>query len=300
MHALFDRPYLMLCLVSLFWGGNMVLGRAVIADLPPVTLAFARWAGALLLALPFAWKHLQSDWPAIRRSWPLLLTLGITGVGLYNTMAYNGLRHTQAINGLLMQSSTPIFAMLWVFALFGDRPTWRQMMGIALSTIGIIVIACHGKLADLLTLNLNSGDLWIIAGLVVYTFYMALVKKRPAMHGLSFFTVTCAIGALTQVLLYPLERAAGLVANFTPLAVLVMVYAMIFPGFLAYLFFNRSLELIGANRAAPFSHLTPVFGTILAVVFLGEQFALFHAVGIVLVGGGIIVASRAASRQSTS
>ena len=296
MHALFDRPYLMLCLVSLFWGGNMVLGRAVIADLPPVTLAFARWAGALLLALPFAWKHLQSDWPAIRRSWPLLLTLGITGVGLYNTMAYNGLRHTQAINGLLMQSSTPIFAMLWVFALFGDRPTWRQMMGIALSTIGIIVIACHGKLADLLTLNLNSGDLWIIAGLVVYTFYMALVKKRPAMHGLSFFTVTCAIGALTQVLLYPLERAAGLVANFTPLAVLVMVYAMIFPGFLAYLFFNRSLELIGANRAAPFSHLTPVFGTTLAVVFLGEQFALFHAVGIALVGSGIIVASHATSR----
>ena len=74
-----------------------------------------------------------------------------------------------------------------------------------------------------------------------------------------------------------------------------MVYTMIFPGLLAYLFFNRSLELIGANRAAPFSHLTPVFGTILAVVFLGEQFALFHAVGIALVGGGIIVASRAAS-----
>ena len=291
IRRLFDRPYLLLCLVGLFWGGNMVLGRAVIADLPPVTLAFARWSGAFVMVLPLAWPHLRRDWPLIRQSWPVLLLLGVTGVGLYNTMAYNGLRHTQAINGLLMQSSTPIFAMLWVFALHGDRPSVRQVLGIILSTIGIITIASHGKLADLLALNLNSGDLWIIAGLVVYTFYMALVKNRPAINGLSFFAVTCGIGAATQLLLFPLERAAGLTANFTPLAIAVMLYAMLFPGLLAYLFFNRALDLIGSNRAAPFSHLTPVFGTILAVAFLGEQFAGFHAAGIALVAGGIVVAS---------
>lgn len=297
MKRLFDRPYLLLCLVMFFWGTNMVLGRAFADDLPPVTIAFIRWAGASLLAVPLAWPHLRRDWPLIRRHWLQLTVLGVTGVGLYNTMAYTGLRHTEALNGLLMQSSTPVFAMVWTFALFAERPSWNQLLGIALSSLGILTIATRGDLTVLRSFQFNVGDLWILAGLAVYTYYMASLRRRPAIHWSSFLAVTCLIGALTQLPLFAFERAAGLTPNFTIATLLVLAYVIVFPAFLAYVFLNRSIEMIGANRSAPFSHLMPVFGASLAVIFLGEQFRLFHLLGFAMVVGGVVVASRRKSLQ---
>ncbi len=61
---------------------------------------------------------------------------------------------------------------------------------------------------------------------------------------------------------------------------------------MAYLCFNRGVELIGANRAGLFLHLMPVFGSVLAVLLLGERFQLFHAAGISLILTGIFLASR--------
>ena len=69
-------------------------------------------------------------------------------------------------------------------------------------------------------------------------------------------------------------------------------FVSVFPSLLGYLFLNRGIELIGANRAAPFIHLVPVFGSVLAIVLLGEQFQLYHAVGYGLVFTGITVATK--------
>lgn len=70
-----------------------------------------------------------------------------------------------------------------------------------------------------------------------------------------------------------------------------MAYIAVLPSFVAYLFFNRGIELIGAARAGQSWHLMPVFGSLLAVLFLGEKFYLYHAVGIALIAGGIVLAS---------
>jgi drug/metabolite transporter (DMT)-like permease len=70
-----------------------------------------------------------------------------------------------------------------------------------------------------------------------------------------------------------------------------LAYVAVFPSFLAYLFFNRGVELLGASRAGHFMHLMPVFGSVLAVALLGEAFHGFHAVGVALIGAGISLAS---------
>jgi len=145
-----DQPYLLLSLTSLFWAGNTVLGRFVVGHIPPMTLAFGRWAGAFLILLPFAAGHLRHDWPIIRKHAGMMTLLAFTGFSAYNTMAYYGLQYTTAINGLLLQSIGPLFVALWTFALFGDRLTLRQAGGICVSLSGVIVIICHGSLAILL------------------------------------------------------------------------------------------------------------------------------------------------------
>jgi drug/metabolite transporter (DMT)-like permease len=83
--------------------------------------------------------------------------------------------------------------------------------------------------------------------------------------------------------------------QFTPSNLAVLAYVAIFPSILSYLCFNRGVELIGANRAAPFFHLIPVFGSVMAIVFLGERLRLFHLAGYALVLVGVFIAARRGS-----
>jgi drug/metabolite transporter (DMT)-like permease len=289
---LLDQPYLLLSLTSLFWAGNTVLGRFVVGHVPPITLAFIRWGGAFAVLLPFAARHLARDWPVIRKHAGLMVLLALTGISTYNTMAYYGLQYTTAINGLLLQSIGPLCVALWTFALFGDRLTLRQAGGICVSLTGVIVIICHGSLAALIGINFNQGDLWFIVALLVYGFYAAMLRKRPPMHPLSFLAAIMGIGAFLLVPAMAAEVATGHTIILDRESLLSSVYVCIFPSLLGYLFLNRGIELIGANRAAPFMHLAPVFGSVMAIVFLGERFQLYHAIGYGLVFAGITVATR--------
>jgi len=228
----------------------------------------------------------------IRQHFGLLTLLALTGFSAYNTMAYYGLHFTTAINGLLLQSVAPLFVAVWSFVLFRDRLSLRQAAGILLSLAGVIVIVCRGSLDVLLAIAFNRGDLWFVLGILVYAFYAAMLRVRPPIHPLSFLAVGMGGGA---VLLFPalaLEIAAGQSMVFDAVTALSLIYVCIFPSLLGYLFLNRGIELIGANRAAPFIHLVPVFGSVLAIALLGEQFQLFHAVGYLLVLAGITLATR--------
>jgi drug/metabolite transporter (DMT)-like permease len=289
---LLDQPYLLLSLTSLFWAGNTVLGRFIVGHVPPITLAFVRWGGAFLVLLPFAARHLASDWPVIRKHAGLMTLLALTGISAYNTMAYYGLQYTTAINGLLLQSVGPLCVALWTFALFGDRLTQRQAIGICVSLTGVLVIICHGSLAVLMSISFNQGDLWFIIALLIYGYYTAMLRKRPAMHPLSFLAATMGAGALLLLPAVAVEIASGHTMVFDRESLLSFVYICVFPSLLGYLFLNRGIELIGANRAAPFMHLSPVFGSVMAVAFLGEQFQLYQAVGYGLVFAGVTTATR--------
>jgi drug/metabolite transporter (DMT)-like permease len=289
---LFDQPYLLLSLTSLFWAGNTVLGRFIAGHVPPITLAFIRWGGASLILLPFAVPHLARDWPTIRKHAGLMTLLSFTGFSVYNTLAYYGLQYTSAINGLLLQSVSPLFVAMWTFALFGDRLTLRQAGGICVSLSGVLVIISRGSLDVLLSIEFNRGDLCFVGALLIYGFYAAFLRKRPAMHPFSFLVVGMGLGAIMLAPAMALEIANGRTMVFDAESVATFGFICIFPSLLGYLFLNRGIDLIGANRAAPFIHLVPVFGSVMAVVLLGERFELYHAVGYGLVFTGITIATR--------
>jgi drug/metabolite transporter (DMT)-like permease len=221
----------------------------------------------------------------------MMLLLSATGIATYNTMSYIGLTSTTALNVLLLQSAGPLIIVVWAFGLFGELPTPRQAGGVLLSLIGVAVIAAHGSLADLLHLEVNSGDVWIVAAMLIYGIYAALFRRRPAAHPMSFLVATMGIGSLMILPFYLWELAQGARIINTTSAWLALAYIAVFPSFVAYLFFNRGIELIGATLAGQSWHLMPVFGSILAVLFLGERFYLYHGVGIAMIAGGIALAS---------
>jgi drug/metabolite transporter (DMT)-like permease len=288
----FREAYLLLSLTSLFWSGNVVIGRYIAGYIPPITVSVIRWGGAFVILLPFAAPHLIRDWPLIRKHAGLLAVLTLTGFSAYNTMAYYGLHFTTAINGLLLQSVTPLFVALWSFVLFHDRLSLRQAAGISLSLVGVIVIICQGSLAILFAIAFNQGDLLFVIALLIYASYVVTLRLRPAIHPLSFLAVGMGGGAVSLLPAMVLEIAYGQPIVFDYVSAFSLLYLCIFPSILGYLCLNRGIELVGANRAAPFIHLVPVFGSVLAITLLGERLQLFHAVGYLLVLAGITLATR--------
>lgn len=293
-----SRPYLLLSLTSLFWAGNIVVGRFVASNFPPMALSFSRWTLAFLLALPFAWPHLQAERPVIRRHLPQLAFLSVIGLSGYAALAYLGLQSTQALNALLIQSAGPLFVALWSLVLFGIRITWLQAAGVAISLAGVLTILSRGDPLALSSIHLNKGDIIFTLALIIFGLYSVLSTKRPQMHPMAFFCFTSGCGALLIIPAVIAEIASGYTAAMTVDNALALLYLAIFPSTLAYLFFNRGVELIGANRAAPFFHLIPVFGSALAIVFLGERFESFHLVGYALVLSGVVIAARRASTKA--
>lgn len=289
-----NQPYLLLALAMLFWSGNFILGRAVNAAVPPVGLAFWRWTGSSLILIGFALPHLRQDWPAIRRAWKLLTLLAVLGITLFNTLVYTGLHATTAINALLLQSTMPVVIVFMSFLLFRQRVTPTQAGGIVLSLTGVLTIIAKGSLDLLLSLSLNWGDLLIFIAVVGYAAYSALLRVRPALHPLSFLAVTFILGDLILAPFYVWENLAGRAMQFNQITLLAVAYVAVFPSILAYLCFNRGVELAGANVAGLFFHLMPLFGSIMAILFLGERFRPFHALGMALILGGILLATRPA------
>ena len=288
---LFNQPYLLLSLTSLFWAGNIVIGRFAAGHVPPVAISYLRWVGAFALLLPVAWPHLRRDWPALRASLPVMTLLAITGVTMPNTIAFWGLKYTEAINALLLQSTGPLLIALWAFLLFRDRLTLAQAVGITTSLVGAVVIVCRGDLGILLGVGFNMGDILVVTALLVFGFYSALTKRRPAVHSLSFLTFNIGYGALWLTPVFIWEMTSGNILKIDTISMGTLLYSIVFPSLLAYLFFNRGVEMIGPNRAAPFLHLMPVFGSLLAVLGLGEHLQLYHVAGYALVACGIVVAT---------
>jgi drug/metabolite transporter (DMT)-like permease len=282
----------LLCITAACWAGNAIIGRLAAGHIPPVTLAFARWFLAFLIVLPFAWKHLKHDWPAIRAKLGLMILISFTGIAVFNTLQYWALEYTEALNTLLLQSAGPLIVAVWSLILLGVRLTLAQAIGVTVSLCGVLVILLHGDLTALSDIQFNKGDLIFTVALTIFGLYSVLVLKRPTIHGLSFvaFTFGCGAACLFPLLIW--EMLARPLMELDARNLLSVIYIAVFPSTLAYLCFNRGVQLIGANRAAPFFHLVPVFGAAMAIAFLGERPQAFHVIGFALVLAGVYVASR--------
>ena len=293
-----NQPYVLLSITALCWAGNAIVGRLAAGHIPPVTLAFLRWGLAFLLILPVAWKHLKGDWPILRSSLGVMILLSVTGISAFTSMQYWSLEHTTALNTLLLQSAGPLFVAVWSLILLGVRLTLAQAIGVAVSLSGVLVIILHGDLTALTNIAFNRGDIIFTLALAIFGLYSVMSLRRPNIHSLSFvaFTFGCGAACLIPFLIFELFTRPVMQLDIPNL--LSLLYVAVFPSTIAYLCFNRGVQLIGANRAAPFFHVVPVFGSAMAIVFLGERPQAFHFIGFALVLIGVFVASRKPSAAS--
>lgn len=272
-----------------------MLGRLLHAEVPPVALSFWRWALALLLFLPFAWPHLKHDWPAIRRHWRALALLGFFGMAGFHTFLYLSVNYTTATNAALLIAICPV--LVPVFAWVADREpvTPRLVLATVLSLAGVAVVVTRGDLGQLRALSFNRGDLIMLIAVVTWSVYTVLLRRRPALHRQSLLVASMAFATAMLLPVYLWESIAVRSMPVNREALLAIVYVVLFASILAFLCFNRGIEVLGPNKGGLFLHLIPAFAALLAFVFLGERLQPFHAVGIAAIAGGIVLATTAQS-----
>lgn len=293
-----NKAYLLLFLTTLFWAGNAVAGKLAVGHVSPMILSTIRWALASLLLAPFAVSHLRHDWPRVRASFPVLAALGIGGLAIFNIFFYLALTHTSAINVSIEQASIPMVIFLANFVFFSTRVSWAQLLGLALSVIGVALTASHGDLTRLFALDVNRGDALMLVAVLAYAFYSVMLRFKPAIHWITLMFVMSVLATLASVpfALWELSGDSAIWPDLTGWA--IIAYTAIFASLMAQVFYLRGVEFIGPNRAGVFINLVPVFGTVLSIAVLRETLYLYHVIAIVLVFGGIWLAERSGRRMA--
>lgn len=287
------RAFAMLAVVMTLWAGNTIVGRAVNQAIPPFVLALGRWVGALIVILPFTWRHAVADRAELRRGWAAVLLLGLLGVAAFNGFLYSGLRHTTASNGLLMQATIPPMVLLLGRLLFGDRAPALQVAGVTLSTLGVLTIVFHGDPRALAGLRVSSGDGLILCGCLAWAAYTACLRLRPAVRPESFLLATFAIGALAMLPLAAAEVANGERVAWSLPVVGAFVYVALLPSVVAYFLYNAAVASLGPGVAGQAISLMPLLGAVLAAVVLHEPLQAFHGIAMATILAGVVIAARA-------
>jgi drug/metabolite transporter (DMT)-like permease len=289
----FDPTYAALTLTALLWSSNFVIGRAIHEAVTPATMNFLRWAIALLVLVPVTLVDLRRHRTILLRHWKLIALLGLTGIAAFQTLCYFALQKTTALNTILLTSLAPLAIVALSWWTLGERVSRLQALGLLTSLAGAAVLILRGDATALVALHFNAGDLWMLLAVGLWTIYSVLLKSRPAeVPPLALHTASVAAGTLWMLPLFCWETALGSGLPTAPSAWAAIGFVAVFSSAIAHALWVRGVASIGPNRASVFIHLMPLFGAALAITFLGEELATYHAIGAALVLSGVALTSR--------
>lgn len=292
------QAYVLLLLTTLFWGANAVAGKLAVGHVSPLLLNLARWGLAFAMLYAIGWKQLATDWRAIRPKLPLLTTLGAIGFTIFSVALYSALYYTSAINVSVEQAGIPMLIFMFNFLLFRLAATAGQVVGFLMSVAGVALTASHGDLASLLGLDVNFGDALMVIAVLVYAYYTVALRQKPSVHWMSLMIVLTGAATVSAIPFAAIELAIGngIAPDLT--GWVIILFTAIFPSILGQIFYVRGVELIGANRAGLFINLVPIFGTVLSIIILREDFHLYHGLALMLTMGGIWLAEMSGKRAA--
>ncbi|WP_298943122.1 DMT family transporter [uncultured Psychromonas sp.] len=292
--------FLGLLMTNLFWAINAILARGFMPEVAPIAMNLFRWIGAFVLLTPFALPRVMKSWPIIRPHLFALSGLAILSIAFYNSLLYVAANFTTAVNITLINTLIPIATLLIAWRVLGNRPRLMQSIGMAISILGVLLILTKGHLPHLLSLKFSQGDLFMLAAVVVWALFTVLLKKMSLklppivvlylliMLGLPFLMIGYAIEAIFFKFYFPSLAHLNL-----------FVYLWVFPSILAYIFWTNGVVRLGPESASLSITLMPLFGAILAIIFLDESIYWFHIAGGLCSLVGMLLALLPANKLTT-
>lgn len=280
------------------WSCNAVLGRILAPQVSPMTLNLTRWVIAFVVLLPLAGSVLKKGsplWPQWRR----FTYLSLFSIGGYNALLYLALNTSTAINVTLVGASTPVWMLLIGRLFFGTAISLRQMLGAALSILGVAVVLGRGDWQILLQFRLVPGDLYVMAASMAWAYYSwLLAHPTPESAGIranwTLFLMAQVFFGLGWSALFAAAEWALIPAHvdWSWSLVAAMLFIAVGPAIVAYGAWGAGVARAGPTMAGFFVNLTPLFTALLSSAFLGESPHMFHAAAFLLIVSGIVMSSK--------
>jgi drug/metabolite transporter (DMT)-like permease len=284
--------YILLPVAAAAWAGNHIVARAIGGYVPAASLSLVRWILVAALIGLLQGRHVIRDWPQLRAKFGVMVFLALVGGAIFGTMQYVTLKYTTALNMGVVGSISPVFIVAASWLLFGDRLAVVQLIGVGISLLGVLAIVSQLEPQRLLGLSFNFGDLLIIVNMSFWAIYCACLRLRPNVHAMSFLFVFAVLSAVFVLPFAAFEFAIGQRLLAEPLTIFAIIYASLITSLVAYIAWNRGVELVGAPRAGAVLHTIPLFAAVLATSLLGERLYPFHVVGFILILAGVALAAR--------
>lgn len=281
------NPHFLLTLTSIFWAFNTVAGRAAVGEVSPLLIVSVRWFFVSIILSILCRNQLIETWSILNKKIKWLIFMGLFGFTGFNSAYYVAAHDTIAINLGLVQGTMPAFIIIIAWIWLKDKINFTQFLGVLITFIAVLIVVCSGNFNALIELELNSGDIVMIFACTLYAIYAVGLRKKPKISALPLLTFFAYIAFLGSLPGFIYETYSNQLILPGQKGFIILGVIIIFPSFLAQIFFMKGVEKIGPSRSGLYTNLVPVFSSLLAVFFLGEDFQFFHLLSLIMIFTGI-------------
>ena len=281
------NPHFLLTLTSIFWAFNTVAGRAAVGEVSPLLIVSVRWFFVSIILSILCRNQLIETWSILNKKIKWLIFMGLFGFTGFNSAYYVAAHDTIAINLGLVQGTMPAFIIIIAWIWLKDKINFTQFLGVLITFIAVLIVVCSGNFNALIELELNSGDIVMIFACTLYAIYAVGLRKKPKISTLPLLTFFAYIAFLGSLPGFIYETYSNQLILPGQKGFIILGVIIIFPSFLAQIFFMKGVEKIGPSRSGLYTNLVPVFSSLLAVFFLGEEFQFFHLLSLIMIFTGI-------------
>jgi drug/metabolite transporter (DMT)-like permease len=275
------------------WSVNYVVARTAPGIISPHVLALGRWFLAGLILALIARQELWRERHNTLKVWPQYLALGALGMLVCGAWVYWAAETTTAINIALIYAASPVLITLGAVIGLKERFSWKQGLGVLVALVGVLHVVVKGQWTGLSQVIWVLGDGLIVIAMVSWAAYALLLKKWTSnLSATARLAATCLGGSLVLLPFALTEWFGTPHAEWSLMASVLVVTAALFPGVGAYWAYGFCQKTLGASRVAASLYLGPLYGGLVAWLFLGETLGWHHALGAALILPGIYLASQ--------
>lgn len=293
------KAYFFLLLSSLIYGGNVIAGRLIAGDVPPVTLSAIRVVLALVILLPLAWSQMKNAPKPSKIELLQLIVMSVLGITIPYVSLLLGLQHTTGTNASVIFATLPAVTNTLLFLLFKLKPSKFQTLGMITSFLGLVIVFTQGSLLHLLTFKLGIGESYLFLNVLAIGLFNLLGQNIMKKFSSLVTSVYALIFAAIMLIPMGAWQLRATEWNVSMSGWLIILYMGFLAAGVAFFLNLYGINKIGSGKASVFNNMQHVFSITLSVIILKESLALYHWIGFVLIISGVILSLSKSSQKGT-
>jgi drug/metabolite transporter (DMT)-like permease len=270
---------------------NLIIARGGVEHVPPISLAFWRWASVFIILSPFVYKNIHKNRTLLKKELPKNFFLGAMGCGVCGAFPFIAGISTTVTNMGIIYTSSPIFIILLSIIFFNEKISFSRFLGLVISLLGVLMIICKGDIALLMNFRFTSGDLWMVGAAIGWAIYsIFLINWKSRFDIMTRFSLISFFGALSLFPFYIVEEIYFSKTLFNENFIFWVMFGAISPGIIAFTLYTKVQKYVGASLAGFALYLYAVYSAFYGIVFFNEDLLNYHFIGAILVFTGVFLA----------